>query len=125
MFSLRHRPTRHETPLRMLIVAALAAFLFGGSAAFAASELDDAKVAGTIGEQRDGYVGLTGRNPTAELKTLVGEINAKRKEQYKKVAKKTGARLREVTALAGERLIEEAESGTYVQGPDGEWMRKP
>lgn len=125
MLSLRHRPSRHETPIRVLIVAALAAVLFGGTAALAASALQDAKAAGEIGEKRDGYVGLTGRNPTAELKTLVGEVNTKRKEQYKKVAKKTGARLREVTALAGERLIEEAAAGSYVEGPDGEWMKKP
>jgi len=125
MISLRFDRSRTATPVRALLAVILAALVFAGTAALAASPLDEARAAGEIGERRDGYVGLSGKNPTAELKELVGEINTKRKAEYKKVAKKTGTRLREVSALAGERLIAEAPSGYFVQDADGEWIRKP
>ena len=51
-----------------------------------AISLDDAENEGLVGEDSSGYLGLVVQN--AEAKAVVDEINAKRKAQYLKLAKK-------------------------------------
>ena len=100
----------------MLVVLALAA-------SAAALDLDDAKEAGLVGEQADGYVAVVG-NASAETKALVADVNAKRRAAYGKIAHENGAPLASVAALAGKKLIESAPSGTWVNA-DGQWQKKP
>ncbi|MCP5055961.1 MAG: YdbL family protein [bacterium] len=114
---------RRRTLGWMLALAGSALLL--STAAWAASELDAARDTGVVGERRNGYIGLVVKNPTDEQKALVKRINAGRRAQYKKVAKKTGATVEEVAALTAERLMREAKSGHYVQAADDGWVRKP
>lgn len=106
------------------LLAAAAAWLLA-TAAWGASELNAAREAGTVGERRDGYIGLVVKNPTAEQQALVEEVNARRRAHYIKIAKKTGATLQEAAVLAAERLFRDAKSGHYVQAADDGWVRKP
>ena len=59
-----------------------------------AISLDDAKNQGLVGEDSSGYLGLVVQN--AEAKAVVDDINAKRKAQYLKLAKKNNLSLSQV-----------------------------
>ncbi|NMR24512.1 YdbL family protein [Pseudoalteromonas sp. NEC-BIFX-2020_015] len=86
-----------------------------------AISLDDAKSQGLVGEDSSGYLGLVVQN--AEAKTVVDEINAKRKAQYLKLAKKNNLSLAQVEALAAAKTIEKTQVGHFVE-VNGEWVKK-
>ncbi|MBH0022198.1 YdbL family protein [Pseudoalteromonas sp. SWXJ133] len=86
-----------------------------------AISLDDAKNQGFVGEDSSGYLGLVVQN--AEAKAVVVDINAKRKAQYLKLAKKNNLSLSQVEALAAAKTIEKTQSGHYVE-VNGNWVKK-
>jgi uncharacterized protein YdbL (DUF1318 family) len=86
-----------------------------------AISLDDAKSQGLVGENSSGYLGLVVQN--SEAKAVVEEINAKRKAQYLKLAKKNNLSLAQVEALAAAKTIEKTQSGHYVE-VNGSWVKK-
>ena len=86
-----------------------------------AISLDDAKNQGLVGEDSSGYLGLVVQN--AEAKAVVAEINAKRKAQYLKLAKKNNLSLAQVEALAAAKTIEKTQAGHFVE-VKGEWVKK-
>ncbi len=89
-----------------------------------AGPLDDAKRAGQIGEQANGYVGLVSGNAPAGVRQMVDEINLKRRAEYRSLAQRNGTSLQAVEALVGKRLVERAPGGQFVRLPDGRWARK-
>lgn len=82
--------------------------------------LDEAKSAGLVGEQPDGYLGVV--QASTEVNALVADINSKRREKYKNVAAKSGTSLRNVEVLAGEKAINNTPQGQYIRMPNGEWV---
>ncbi len=105
------------------VTTVLLALLLFSAAAYADGALDAARDAGVVGERRNGYVGLVVKKPTPEQKAWVEDVNKKRRAHYKKIAKKSGATVDEVAALAAQRLIEQARSGHYVQGAGDGWVQ--
>ncbi|SEG33365.1 YdbL family protein [Marinobacterium lutimaris] len=91
--------------------------------AFALS-LDEAKQQGLIGEQSSGYLGIVSNNASAEVKSLVQDINSQRKALYGEKAKKAGVEIQIMELRTGERLLDRAAPGEYVRTPDGRWVRK-
>ena len=83
--------------------------------------LDDAKNQGFVGEDSSGYLGLVVQS--AEAKAVVDEINAKRKAQYLKLAKKNNLSLAQVEALAAAKTIEKTRVGHFIE-VNGEWVKK-
>lgn len=111
-------------PIKSLLVAL--AFLLGLTSAALAMDLDSAKAQGLIGEQQSGYVGLVTASPSSDLKNLVNDINARRRDAYKAVAAQTqGASLSDVEKLAAAKLIARTPSGQMVQDASGKWVKKP
>lgn len=100
----------------------IAALLLSCSTLAMALGLDDAKSQGLVGEQPNGYLGVVKATP--EAVELAADINAKRRTAYDAIAKKNGATLDQVAALAGQKAIEKAAPGTYVKTPDGQWVKK-
>jgi len=88
-----------------------------------ASPLDDAKRAGQLGEQADGYVGVIPGAP-ASARALADRVNAERAEHYAAIAAKTGASPTSVAALAGQKLVERAAPGDWVRDADGHWTQE-
>jgi len=86
-----------------------------------AISLDEAKSQGLVGEDSSGYLGLVVQNADAQL--VVDEINAKRKAQYLKLAKKNKLSLAQIEALAAAKTIEKTQSGHFVE-VNGEWVKK-
>ena len=88
-----------------------------------ALNLQQAQQQGLVGEQQDGYLGIVTQAPGVQ--TLVDDINLKRRQIYRDIARKNNINLQAVEALAGKKAIENAGSGEMVQGNDGQWMKKP
>ena len=106
----------------LLRIAIAAAALLGAAPALA-SPLDDAKRAGQVGEQSDGYVGVIPGAP-ASARALADRINAERAERYGEIAAKTGTSPTAVAALAGQKLIARASPGEWIRDADGKWRQQ-
>ncbi|WP_299204238.1 YdbL family protein [uncultured Amphritea sp.] len=87
-----------------------------------AISLDDAKSQGLVGEQMNGYLGEVVISP--EVKALVKSINSKRREAYAETARNAGVDINIIELRIGERLIQRAPAGQYIQAPNGQWSKK-
>ena len=70
----------------------------------AALDLNQAKSQGLVKENKNGY--LVAVEKTDEVNDLVRKVNAGRKAEYQKIAKKRGTTLEAVELLAGQKLVE-------------------
>lgn len=87
----------------------------------AMAALGDAKVAGQLGEQPDGYLGVVrAEGQAADIARL---INQARRAEYQRVAQSNKIKLADVEAIAGKKAIEKTPSGQFIQ-LDGRWLRK-
>ena len=109
--------------MRTLLRIALAAAALLVAAAAPASPLDDAKRAGQVGEQADGYVGVVPGAP-ASAGQLADRINAERSARYAEIAAKTGTSPTAVAALAGQKLIARASPGEWIRDAVGKWRQQ-
>ena len=100
----------------------MALLLLACSTLAMALDLDGAKSQGLVGEQPNGYLGVVKATP--EAVELASDINAKRRAAYDAIAKKNGATLDQVAALAGQKAIEKTAPGAYVRSADGQWVKK-
>lgn len=106
-------------------ILALVTVLFSVLAAPAfAISLDAAKAQGLVGERLDGYISAVSSNPSGEVSSLVGTINAARKAEYGKIAAKNGQPVSVVEKLAAAKLIERLGSGQYYMDKAGNWVKK-
>ena len=48
--------------------------------------LQEAKSEGFVGEQRDGYVGIVNNSASAEIRTLLNDVNSQRRQRYQQIA---------------------------------------
>ena len=87
------------------ICVILIAFLL--AAPVSAADVGEAKAEGHACEQTDGYLRATGSAP-ADVKALVEDVNAKRKEQYAKIASKNDITVDQVAKLTAQKLINNA-----------------
>jgi uncharacterized protein YdbL (DUF1318 family) len=108
---------------RVLLAAAAAVLPLPSRTAFALT-LDEAKAQGLVGERPDGFVGIVDPKAPAEVRALVEEVNAKRREAYAQIAKKNGVPFDAVAALAGKKLIEKTPPGQWVMDEKGNWVRR-
>lgn len=106
--------------LGVTVASALVALTSGR--AFALT-LDEARASGLVGEGRNGYVVAMG-GASGEVRQLVDQVNAARRQQYQSIASGNGTNLATVEALAGRQLIERAAPGTFVEATPGGWVRK-
>lgn len=84
--------------------------------------LDEARTQGRVGETFNGY--LVALKKDAETQALVSEINNARAASYHQLAKKNNVPVADVAKLAGQKLVERAKPGEYVQGINGKWLQK-
>ncbi|EKE0177637.1 YdbL family protein [Salmonella enterica] len=84
--------------------------------------LDEARTQGRVGETLNGY--LVALKNDAEPQKLVLDINHARRASYQQLADSNHLPVDEVAKMAGQKLVERARPGEYVQGINGKWMRK-
>jgi len=89
-----------------------------------ADALDDAKRALQIGEQGDGYIGAVKPGSSAELLTLINEINSKRRARYTQIAGKNNISLHDVEVLAAKKTLSRTQTGHMVKAQTGGWYEK-
>lgn len=99
-----------------------AGLLISGSAL--AMDLNTAKAQGYVGEQINGYLGLVDASAPADVKALVQNINSQRKAHYQSIAERNNISVSEVAKLTARKVIDKAQSGHYVQGADGQWIKR-
>lgn len=80
------------------VLLALALFAMPASAL----DLAQARAQGLVKETPSGYLSVV--KPSSEVNNLVKNINAGRKAEYQRIAKKNGTPLSTVEQLAGKRL---------------------
>lgn len=86
--------------------------------------LQEAKEDGIIGERRDGYIGFVVTSTTAEVQTMVRDVNQQRRELYQQIAQENNISTIQVSALAYEKALEATQNGHYVQDASGAWVKK-
>ncbi|HAK7992107.1 TPA: YdbL family protein [Salmonella enterica] len=84
--------------------------------------LDEARTQGRVGETLNGH--LVALKNDAETQKLVLDINHARRASYQQLADSNHLPVDEVAKMAGQKLVERARPGEYVQGINGKWMRK-
>ena len=89
-----------------------------------AGPLDQPKADGLIGEQANGYLGLVSQGASPEIKSLVKDVNAKRKNRYRSIAQKQGVPLSDVEKVGGATAIEKTLRGNYIKDSSGRWRKK-
>jgi uncharacterized protein YdbL (DUF1318 family) len=89
-----------------------------------ASPLTKPKADGLIGEQANGYIGLVKQSAPSDIKSLVRDVNAKRKAGYQKIAAKQGTSLSDVEKVGGNTAIEKTLRGNYIRSANGSWRKK-
>ncbi|HCJ6319806.1 TPA: YdbL family protein [Citrobacter sedlakii] len=105
---------------RTLLLTTLILSLLSGNAL--ALTLNEARTQGRVGETLNGY--LVALKEDAETRTLVKEINQVRSVSYQQLAESHNIPVEEVAKMAGQKLVERARPGEYVQGINGKWLRK-
>lgn len=107
--------------MRKMMLAVLSGMLLL-SAPLQALTLDEARSRGLVGETLSGYVAVVVQNDDAQA--LVKKINAARLESYQQLAQSNNLKVDDVARLAGQKLVARAQSGEYVRGINGKWLRK-
>lgn len=105
---------------KTFILATLILSLLSGSAL--ALTLNEARTEGRVGETYSGY--LVALKQDAQTQALVSDINKARSVSYQQLAESHNLPADEVAKMAGQKLVERAKPGEYVQGINGKWLRK-
>ena len=111
-------------PTRCLAFMILLVFLLGGPNSLWALTLGEAKARGLVGETPTGYLGIVSGKGSREVRALMKDVNQKRKQKYRGVAKHNGTSLQTVEVLAGKNLIKRTRPGHFIQLPSGKWTKK-
>jgi uncharacterized protein len=105
---------------KSLLIVTLTVLSMGSALAM---DLNEAKKSGLIGEMQNGLVETTLPTPSAGLDELVAKTNEGRMEVYKDMANKQNIPLKEIQAIAAQKLYDMAEEGSYLM-IDGKWKKK-
>ena len=125
------RITAEEAMMSMtrktFLAAAAALVAITGFVAPAQAQRDPAYAAaranGSVGEQMDGYLGIVGAE-TPALRSLVNDINIKRRAVYARKAQEANATLEQFAMTAGCQAIARTTPGEKYQAPNGTWQTR-
>jgi uncharacterized protein len=106
--------------IRFVTLIALCGMLLASPAL--ALDLHGARSSGLVGEKTDGYAAAIAQTP--EVKSLVADVNAKRKMEYARISKQNGQPVDIVAKLAAQEIINKLDPGSSYQGSDGSWKKR-
>ena len=84
----------------------------------------DAKVAGIVGEQGDGFLGLVTGSAPPNVQAAVAEINAGREEAYADISAKTGVPESAAGEATARQLQARIPPGQFYKPQGGDWTKK-
>ena len=108
------------TKLLRLTLLACALLLVLPAGPAGAQSLDDLRAGGQVGERADGF--LEARDGAAQ--GLVAEINAKRRQEFERIAAEQGISVDEVGRIAAEKIISRLPSGAWYRTSGGDWRQR-
>ena len=135
--------------MKKLLALSIAAFTLAFAVPQALSAADDAatikknmadrkpkievlKKAGSVGENKDGYLEAMKKDKNdKEVKLsddenkLIEAENKDRKAVYAAIAKKEGSTVEKVGELRAKQIRSKAAEGEFIQGEDGKWVKAP
>ena len=89
-------------------------------------KIETLKKAGSIGENKDGYLEAMKDVKLEEAdQKLIEDENKDRKAVYAAVAKKEGSTVEHVGELRAKQIRSKAAEGEYIQNEDGKWVKAP
>jgi uncharacterized protein YdbL (DUF1318 family) len=89
-----------------------------------AIDIDSAKSQGLVGEAYTGYLAAVETPASAEVQTLIRQVNAKRKAEFESTAQSTGATLEQVAFRFYELAVQRTVAGHFYQDKSGRWVKK-
>lgn len=89
-----------------------------------AIDIQSAKDQGLVGEANNGYLAAVKTPASAEVSQLISEVNDKRKSQFTRTSKKTGATMQQVSMRFYQLAVEKTRRGHYYQDANGRWVKK-
>ena len=112
---------------RRLVIGLAVAALAIGAAGSAMAQRDPAyaaaRAAGQVGEKTDGYLGFPSA-PGPSLRSMVEDLNIKRRAVYSEKAQAAGATVEEYAFTSGCVAIARTVPGEKYQAPDGTWRTR-
>jgi uncharacterized protein YdbL (DUF1318 family) len=87
-------------------------------------DIGTAKEQGLIGEANSGYVAAVKTPASADIATLIVEVNAKRKAKFQQTASETGTTVEQVAYRFYELAVQKTKSGHFYQDASGSWKNK-
>lgn len=116
-----------RSKLHLALAAAGLALTLGGAALTPAlaqgRSAAELRASGQVGEQADGFMACVS-NCDAATRASINEINARRAEAYREVAKRTGVSEAAAAQAAAQRLIASLPAGQQYKPAGGGWTRK-
>lgn len=107
--------------MKRFVIAALLTLTFASAWAI---DIESAKNQGLVGEANTGYLASVRRPASAEVRALIADVNAKRRAQFERTAKSTGATLEQVQVRFYQLAVDKTRRGHYYQDAGGNWRRK-
>ena len=89
-----------------------------------AIDLHTAKNQGLVGEANTGFLAPVKQPASAEVRALIADVNAKRRAQFERTARNTGATIEPVRVRFYELAVQKTRPGHYYQDRNGAWKRK-
>ncbi|MEM8817103.1 MAG: YdbL family protein [Pseudomonadota bacterium] len=89
-----------------------------------AIDIDSAKSQGLVGEANTGYLAAVKQPVSAEVQALISDVNRKRRAQFERTAKSTGATVDQVRVRFYQLALQKTARGHYYQDGSGAWKRK-
>ena len=89
-----------------------------------AIDIGDAKDQGAVGESITGYLAAVHAPASAEVRALIADVNAKRKDHFAETAQKTGVTIEQVAFRFYELAVQRTAPGHYYQDTNGNWKKK-
>jgi len=107
--------------MKRLLAAILLVFALQSAWAI---DIGTAKSQGLVGEAKTGYLAAVESPASAEVKALIASVNAKRKTQFERTARKTNTTVPQVANRFYELAVQRTRPGNYYQDPNGRWKKK-
>ncbi len=106
-----------------VLAAVILAFAVTAGPAYAQS-LDALRASGVVGERFDGFAELRGGGASPQARSLVKQVNEKRRRIYQQRAAKQGVPVGQVGRVYAKQIMQKAPKGTWFLGESGRWTRK-
>jgi uncharacterized protein YdbL (DUF1318 family) len=116
---------RKDLSIAAAVIAALAVAPAAAIAIDAKTAVDQAKAAGVVGEQGDGFLGFVKPSADTALKAAVQEINDGRRALYQQAAAKNGVSVEAAGQSAFNTVVQtRLKPGEYYKPAGGGWVKK-